>query len=198
MWQYPNIKVVGIAEGAKVKGTINNLTVAAVSYQFNDEKRDIQYWNNVLKQRTEFVIIVDKLTISEFKSLAASLENNQLLTELTISRQETNGFKYIFDALKNNQCLQVLDIRDNNLGDEDCKYISETLKVTNSLRELYMQFNNISDDGCKYLHEALRCNSSLEILDLSDNKISNSWQKLLILSLKNGSLKELTIDNDDD
>ena len=66
-------------------------------------------------------------------------------------------------------CLEVLHIRDNNLGDHGAKLLSQGITNTKTLRVLDVSYNNIGPSGITAIANALSNNTSLEELDMSRN-----------------------------
>ena len=66
-------------------------------------------------------------------------------------------------------CLEVLDIRYNDLGDCGAEYLSVGITNTRTLRVLMIDGNNIGASGTKAIANALSGNTSLEELDMGYN-----------------------------
>ena len=66
-------------------------------------------------------------------------------------------------------CLEVMDIRYNNLGDDGAELLSIGITNTRTLRILLIDGNNIGTSGTIAIANALSSNSSLEELDMGYN-----------------------------
>lgn len=93
-----------------------------------------------------------------------------------------------------NRALLVLDLRDNNLGDQGAIVLAEACKENLTLRELDLSANSISDPGAKELGFALVVNISLTALGLAGNALGDEGAAALASGLeKNGSLLALDL-----
>ena len=92
--------------------------------------------------------------------------------------------------------LTVLDLSNNNIGDDGARAMSIALNSKNSLKQLILKANNITAYGVFKISEVLAKNKQLTLLDLSDNIIGDSGAKELAQCLKvNETLKELRLDS---
>ena len=91
------------------------------------------------------------------------------------------GAAALAEALKENQSLQELRLRDNKISDEGAKALAKELKVNTALQKLYLESNNISDKGAKALAEALKVNTALRKLRLTPTtyqpKAQRRWRR---------------------
>ena len=78
-----------------------------------------------------------------------------------------------------NQCLQVLVLKYNNLTAVGARRIGDLLRSTVPLAALDLSHNMLGDEGFKELYSALRENSSLTSLSLRANGLTNASQLLL-------------------
>ena len=76
----------------------------------------------------------------------------------------------IGEALKANNTLTYLDLRNNNII--DVQSIGELLKANNTLRRLYLSNNNITD--VQSIGEGLKTNNTLKFLNLLHNQLSDN------------------------
>ncbi|GJQ14890.1 hypothetical protein GpartN1_g6681.t1 [Galdieria partita] len=127
-----------------------------------------------------------KIDSNGLKYLSEALKENDTLTELNIAWNTitSEGAKYLSEALKENDTLTVLNIGDNNITSEGAKYLSEALKENDTLTELYIDNNNITSEGAKYLREALKENDTLTKLYIGGNNITSECVKYLSEALK--------------
>ena len=68
-------------------------------------------------------------------------ENNKL------KFQDNLYIKELFEALKTNNTITSLDLRDNSLTEEDIKLLSEALKTNISITSLNLSYNKINVEG---------------------------------------------------
>ncbi|GJQ14879.1 hypothetical protein GpartN1_g6670.t1 [Galdieria partita] len=89
---------------------------------------------------------------------------------------DSNGLKYLSEALKENDTLTGLYIGGNNITSEGVKYLSEALKENDTLTVLNINNNNITSEGAKYLSEALKENHTLTVLNIDYNNITSEGE----------------------
>lgn len=90
-----------------------------------------------------------------------------------------NFYKELYEALKENTSLLILNLAQNGFRDEICTFISESLKVNTSLRDLKLYNNYIGKDGAQSLIESLKINNSIQFICLGRNNIGNDGIKNL-------------------
>ena len=84
----------------------------------------------------------------------------------------------IGEALKANNTLTYLDLRNNNIT--DVQSIGEGLKTNNTLTGLFLRYNNITDDsGIQSIIDVLKTNNTLRWLFLSNNQLSDNMKSQL-------------------
>ena len=81
----------------------------------------------------------------------------------------------IGEALKANNTLTYLDLRNNNIT--DVQSIGEGLKTNNTLTYLYLSDNNIAD--VQSIGEGLKTNNTLTELTLLNNQLSDNMKSQL-------------------
>mmetsp|Transcript_29907 Transcript_29907/g.54460 ORF Transcript_29907/g.54460 Transcript_29907/m.54460 type:complete len:681 (-) Transcript_29907:67-2109(-) len=81
------------------------------------------------------------------------------------------GVEFLVQGLTNK--LQVLDLRQTNLGDTGCLALSAVLSGLSQLRLLLLAGNVIGLEGCKALARAWGCVESLRHVDLSNNSLGS-------------------------
>ena len=93
--------------------------------------------------------------------LATALKDNQQIKEIYLADnkiQPSDG-QSIGAMIKDNNCLELIDLRNNNLQDIGLSYIcsglSEQVTKANGLRSLVISNNNITANGISYLCKAL-------------------------------------------
>lgn len=78
-----------------------------------------------------------------------------------------------------NNCVESLELVDNDLGTKDAQAIGEALKVNCSLKKLYLFGNKINAIGTRALLDALQVNGSLTdcILDEYQNRVEDLCER---------------------
>ena len=77
------------------------------------------------------------------------------------------------DVLKQCGQLKVLDVKNNELGNEGAKILGDVLRQCNNLSELFLCSNRIGNKGARGLGDGLKQCSNLSELSLNDNKIGD-------------------------
>merc|ERR1719222_1182995 len=67
----------------------------------------------------------------------------------------------VINALGSNQCLQVLDISGNGMGDVGARLLAKALQINTRLRTVLLDRNGISLQGYQDITYALQCNRSM-------------------------------------
>jgi Leucine-rich repeat (LRR) protein len=100
-----------------------------------------------------------------------SLCESLSLHEMHFSRFKLDrmAFSMISWAIKTTQ-LNSLALTDCAIDDEACAKIAAAVGLNNCLERLDLSNNNIGDDGCKSLADGLTANTDLKYLCLSNNK----------------------------
>ena len=93
--------------------------------------------------------------------LATALKDNEQIKEVYLADnkiQPSDG-QSIASIIKDNKCLEMLDLRNNNLQDIGLSYVcsglSEQNKTNIGLKALVLSNNNITANGVSYLSKAL-------------------------------------------
>ena len=89
-----------------------------------------------------------------------------------------------FLANPTNTNVVILDLRANQIGDEEAIALAEALKVNVTLTKLDLGCNQIGDAGARALAEGLKVNGNLTSLDLCLNQIGEAGARALAEALK--------------
>ena len=101
------------------------------------------------------------------------------IVNLTGKNIRDEDLQNIGEALKANNTLTYLDLRNNNIT--DVQSIGEGLKTNNTLEVLWLSINNITDDsGIQSIIDGLKTNNTLNHLRLYDNQLSSNMKSQLI------------------
>lgn len=111
--------------------------------------------------------------------LAAALKDNHVLKELYLGDnklQPVDG-QSLCSIIKENKCLDVLDLKNNSLLDAGlshmCSGLSELARADSGLKALVLAGNGLTATGVSYLAKALLHNRSLVSLNVSQNALTN-------------------------
>lgn len=111
--------------------------------------------------------------------LAAALKDNEVIKEIYLGdnkMQPTDG-QSICTIIKENKCLELLDLKNNSLQDiglsHICSGLSEKGNSKFGLKSLSISNNNITANGISYLSKALIHNRSLTSINLGQNSLTN-------------------------
>lgn len=80
--------------------------------------------------------------------------------------------------MKMNSTLQLLSMRDNDIGDAGCKQIADIIQTNKNLIDICVRNNYIGDLGAEMLCNALQTNSTLKKLSLFDNPSISNGKRL--------------------
>jgi protein phosphatase 1 regulatory subunit 37 len=111
--------------------------------------------------------------------LAAALKENEIVKEIYLgdNKMQPSDGQSICSIIKENKCLDILDLKNNNLQDTGlshmCSGLSELGNIKFGLKGLYIANNNITSNGISYLSKALIHNRSLISLNISQNSLTN-------------------------
>lgn len=112
----------------------------------------------------------------------AILAKSCVILNLTCNKITQYGVRILAEGLRNNKCLEELNISYNVISDSGVHHLASTIN-SSALKRLDLGENDISDDGAKSIAEMLTMNTSLLQLFLNENQISNYGMKLLANAL---------------
>ena len=88
-------------------------------------------------------------------------------------------------STKLKQTTTVLNLRNNNIGNEGIKYLSSSLENNKTITVLNLGYNkNIGAEGIKYLSSSLEKNNTITELNLYDTNIDDNLYKIDNLIIK--------------
>merc|ERR1719342_1210810 len=89
-------------------------------------------------------------------------EEESSLTKLNLSDCKLKtDINNVINALGSNQCLQVLDISGNGMGDVGARLLAKALQINTRLRTVLLDRNNITLQGYQDITYALQSNFSM-------------------------------------
>ena len=146
----------------------------------------------------ELLDITDNLRITAdgVEALAKAIHQSQCLKMLNVSKNAIgdDGTKAIAEALKINKSLRTLQLNSNGICADGAASLSEALIHNHTLQKLCISGNFIGVNGVRTLGEALHTNNSLHVLDVSYNFIGDDGVKALGEALHvNKSLKNMNL-----
>ena len=106
--------------------------------------------------------------------LSDLIMENKSLENLILENNTLNGndFKFIFQAVKGNKFIKVLDVSYNDMGGNKIyEYIRDAVKENESLIELKMDKININDDNYTIIFEGIENNKNISKYSMSYNQI---------------------------
>lgn len=105
------------------------------------------------------------------KVITNLLQHNFQAISFNSCEFDYEGAVVILKALRDNDTLQYLGLRNNTIKDEGAIEVAEILKRNTTLQTLDLGKNEILDSGVKALAESLKVNKTLLSLFLSNDKV---------------------------
>ena len=134
-----------------------------------------------------------------FTHIGKMFLSNKSLDKLSLRHHKLRfeGCEILFNHLKNNMVLSVIDLSANQICFQGVKHISELLEITHTLKSLNLACNQIHNQGAKILAQGIAANSSLVHLDITQNGIRNDGLMRLAEGLsENSSIKSFKVFKD--
>jgi hypothetical protein len=150
---------------------------------------------------TSFTFASDETSVTQhgIRSIFRGLADLTYLEMLALygNSIDVESCSVLADAIRNNNNIRKLDLRDNKIGDEGMKAISDVLKNNqNSLKIWTLSNNQISVEGAIAIAAVLRINNTLKKLTLDGNKIGDEGAISITDALMlNHSLKYLNLEH---
>eukprot|EP00811_Abedinium_folium_P000614 NODE_10563_length_1343_cov_4.047697.p1 GENE.NODE_10563_length_1343_cov_4.047697~~NODE_10563_length_1343_cov_4.047697.p1 ORF type:complete len:338 (+),score=61.24 NODE_10563_length_1343_cov_4.047697:220-1233(+) len=106
------------------------------------------------------------------------------------------GIKLLLSSAFPDPSLEMLDIRNNPLGDDSVKLIASLLETNDSLKDVHLRMCGISDVGAQALADALRQNKTVTKLELGENDIGDAGAEAIADAMrKNSTVSYLGLNN---
>jgi len=122
--------------------------------------------------------------------------SNEDIIELDITDNAIGpqGAKYIAQALKLNETLEILNLSENRIQSFGIKLICASLLVNSTLTTLNLSGNGLRDRDAPFIATVLRKNSSIVDLDLSHNEFGDKSGSFFGQTLwKNKTLRRIDL-----
>ena len=84
------------------------------------------------------------------------------------------GLQTIFNSLKQNNTLKVLDVSHCGMTDAGVPSLAEVMNINTTLEELYISGNPIGDKGLQTIFNSLKQKNTLKVLDVSHCGITDA------------------------
>ena len=126
-----------------------------------------------------------KLDLTD-KRLVSLVKQSKSLVSLEIKYNDLDNqdAKNIASLISDNYCLTVLSLQGNLITSSGFCAISKALSSNSCLKSIDVSFNSISNYGVRRFAEALKYNSTVEYINLSSNQINEHGIKCLAAMLK--------------
>ncbi|XP_068269597.1 leucine-rich repeat-containing protein 45 isoform X2 [Nyctibius grandis] len=115
------------------------------------------------------------------EALGTLLRQNKSIRSLVLEWNSLGmweeGFSFFCQALGANNCLQRLDLRNNQINHQGAGELAMALKQNSSLQELDLRWNNIGLLGGRALLNCLHSNKTLKRLELAGNNVPSDILK---------------------
>eukprot|EP00232_Nephroselmis_pyriformis_P017612 CAMPEP_0182876842 /NCGR_PEP_ID=MMETSP0034_2-20130328/14385_1 /TAXON_ID=156128 /ORGANISM="Nephroselmis pyriformis, Strain CCMP717" /LENGTH=549 /DNA_ID=CAMNT_0025009653 /DNA_START=12 /DNA_END=1658 /DNA_ORIENTATION=- len=130
------------------------------------------------------------------RKLAGALKFHAVVEVLVLREGNVGaeGAQALGEALRQNKCLWMLDLARNHIRSDGARALAEALETNSTLREINLSRNEIGPDGAYGLGAALRANDSLEVLNLACNNLGAEGGAALGAALQgNTALRRLEL-----
>lgn len=127
----------------------------------------------------------ESLKAEDIALLASALENPGCrLTELHLNYTDMTNetVKPLYEALKKNKTIHVLDLKGNQIGGEHTEALSELLEINQTIKSLQLSRCGLTPLSIMNISNGFK-NRSFELLDLSDNEVGYYGVKYLVASI---------------
>ena len=132
--------------------------------------------------------------------LAAALRCNNVLSQLWLRDNvlHSAGGMFILSSLQHISSLKVLDVSHNNIGYQVADRIAAVIDCNRSLEQLWLDGNALLNKGVVRLAHALKCLTTLRTLSLCDNGINDDVaDELSAVITSNTHLEDLMLGSND-
>ncbi|NXU09742.1 LRC45 protein, partial [Pardalotus punctatus] len=128
------------------------------------------------------------------EALGKLLRQNKSIRSLTLEWNSLGmweeGFSFFCHGLRANNCLQRLDLRNNQINHQGAGQLAMALTQNTSLQELDLRWNNIGLLGGRALLNCLHSNKTLKRLELAGNNVPGDILKAVEQALDHNQDRE--------
>uniref|UniRef100_A0A8C5X8E5 Leucine rich repeat containing 45 n=1 Tax=Malurus cyaneus samueli TaxID=2593467 RepID=A0A8C5X8E5_9PASS len=128
------------------------------------------------------------------EALGKLLRQNKSIRSLTLEWNSLGlweeGFSFFCQGLRANNCLQQLDLRNNQINHQGAGELAMALTQNASLQELDLRWNNIGLLGGRALLNCLHSNKTLKRLELAGNNVPGDILKAVEQALDHNQDRE--------
>jgi Ran GTPase-activating protein (RanGAP) involved in mRNA processing and transport len=155
--------------------------------------RDLHMANdNEMEHLKHYLNKNEKQMIQKIRVIYSVLINDNLKEIILIrDRIWPRQAKFLSVSMKYCPSLLILNLRNNDLGNEGARIVSLSFRFTPCLIKLIIEDNLIKESGISYISQNLHNLSLLEVMSLSQNIMGNSMEIFANSLTFLGNLKEL-------
>ncbi|CAF3456587.1 unnamed protein product [Rotaria socialis] len=166
--------------------------------RLNDQGMAIVVRQGIIgKQCIKLDLMNNEVTPGSVAILIDALRNNTCLEELNITSSSISDSDIrLLASVANSSILKRIDLEDNDISDEGARYLADMLETNTKLLRLSLIKNHISSRGVNMLANALTSsNTNLEVLNLSANADVDDESIASVVNMMehNRSLKKLDL-----
>jgi Ran GTPase-activating protein (RanGAP) involved in mRNA processing and transport len=126
------------------------------------------------------------------------IRNGEQILDMTNKYLGAEELRVIFEVLRTNESVTIINLGNNNITDDLIAEISESLKTNQSVININLQNNIISEKGLESLIKLAMSNKLIENINLENNNIGDAGAKIIINLLENNQLTaEINLEDND-
>ena len=176
------------------KVTNNQIEILLNLLKYPTEKiTKISFNNNFNSELSEYNIQKILLNLMTYNHDIMSLNFN------ICENLSNNIISYIIFSVQNLKSIRILSFESCNLNDGHIKVLVEGIKENQTVNTLMLRKNNITSQGAIYISEYINNNKNIKHLYLGNNKINGNGLKemLKIMTTNNRNITSIDLSNND-
>lgn len=176
------------------KVTNNQIEILLNLLKYPTEKiTKISFNNNFNSDLSEYNIQKILLNLMTYNHDIMSLNFN------ICENLSNNIISYIIFSVQNLKSIRILSFESCNLNDGHIKVLVEGIKENQTVNTLMLRKNNITSQGAIYISEYINNNKNIKHLYLGNNKINGNGLKemLKIMTTNNRNITSIDLSNND-
>ena len=176
------------------KVTNNQIEILLNLLKYPTEKiTKISFNNNFNSHLSEYNIQKILLNLMTYNHDIMSLNFN------ICENLSNNIISYIIFSVQNLKSIRILSFESCNLNDGHIKVLVEGIKENQTVNTLMLRKNNITSQGAIYISEYINNNKNIKHLYLGNNKINGNGLKemLKIMTTNNRNITSIDLSNND-